>query len=282
MGGIQSTRSMESSQSTLNQINNVSNQSCVTSCSTNTSDTTVVIDGSTVDGDINVMSVCNITGASCVLKASMTNDLHNTQKTEQEMKKVEEDDPINILPMAIFGDSSNDSQISNQSITNRVSNVLNSTCQNTATSNISGTTITVKNGAEVKGNINVNAHGNIDKTSCILNNVAKNMITNDQYAKQKNKVFQGSPILFVIVAIVICVIGGLLVVLLLGVGGMAFKMSKGAKGLKAPPGARPPPRARPPPPGARPPPPGARPPPPGERPPPPGARPPPPPIRKRR
>ena len=282
MGGIQSTRSMESSQSTLNQINNVSNQSCVTSCSTNTSDTSIVIDSSTVNGDINVMSVCNITGASCVLKASMTNDLHNTQKTEQEMKKVEEDDPINILPMAIFGDSSNDSQRSNQSITNRVSNVLNSTCQNTATSNISGTTITVKNGAEVNGNINVNAHGNIDKTSCILNNVAKNMITNDQFAKQRNKVFQGSPILFVIVAIVICVIGGLLVVLLLGVGGMAFKMSKGAKGAKgAPPPGAPPPGARAPPPGARAPPPGARAPPPRARAPPPGARAPPP-ISKRR
>jgi len=253
MGGIQSTRSMESSQSALNQINNVSNENCVTSCTSDLSNSNVVIKGSTVNGDINIQSVCEISGASCVLKASMTNDLHNTQKSEQEMKKIEEDDPINVLPMAIFGDSSNDSQSQNQSITNRVSNVLNSTCQNNDTSNVSGTTVTVEDGAEVNGNINIGAHGNVDKTSCILNNVAKNKITNDQYAKQKNKVFQGSPLLFVIVAVVVCVIGVLLVVLVLGIGGMITLGGGGmlemSKSSAPPPGARRPPG--PPPPGAR-------------------------------
>ena len=288
MGGIQSTRSMDSSQSVLNQINNVSNQNCITSCTSNLSDTNILIDGSTINGDINVQSVCEITGASCVLKASMTNDIHNTQKSIQDMKKIEEDDPLNILPMGLVGDSSNDSQSQSQSITNRVSNVLNSTCQNNDTSNISGTVVTVKNDATVNGNININSHGNVDKTSCILNNVVKNKLTNDQFAKQKNKVFQGSPILFLFVLIGICVIGALIVVLVLGLGGMItlggvgmLEMSKGSKGPHppGPPGARPP-GARPP--GARPPgPPGARPPGP---PPPPRRLPPPsrPPMRKRK
>ena len=233
MGGIHSSRSMESNQNTLNQINNVSNQNCITACTTNLTNTTMHLEHSTVNGNINITSACTITGSSCMLKASMTNDLHNTQKSTEEMKKIEEDDPLNILPMGLLGDSSSDSQKSNQDITNRVSNVMNATCQNKTTSNVSGTTITLDD-STVNGNININAHGDIDNAQCILNNVATNQITNSQTSKMKNKVFQGSPVLFIIVAIVIVAVVGMIAFLLFGVGGLVV-YSKHHKALN--PGA---------------------------------------------
>jgi hypothetical protein len=272
MGGISSTRSQESNQDTLNSINNVSNENCITACTSATNDVDIQITDSTIDGDINVQSICTITGASCTLKAAMTNDLHNTQKTDQDLKKIEEDDPLNILPMGLVGDHSSDSQISNQSITNRVSNIMNATCQFSSTATTSDITIGVT-GSTVKGSINVTASSKIDKTSCMLSNVASNIITNDQSAKQKNKVFQGSPFLFAFILIGVCVIGGLAVVLLLGLGGMGV-MAIHHKHPHGPPGARHPPPGMRPPPGTRPPP-GMRP-PPGTRPHGPPARRPPP------
>jgi len=238
MGGIQSSRSMVSNQETLNNINNVSTQNCITECTSNISNTNIDIEHSTFNGDINVQSICTITGASCLLKSAMTNSLHNTEKSEQELKDTEENDPFNVIPLALFGSDTSDSKSVNQSIVNRVSNVINATCQNNSTSNISGTTVTVSD-ATVNGNININAKGDVDKSSCVQNNVASNIITNNEQSKQKDKVFQGSPLLFIIVAVTVVIIGGLLVILVLGITGIigfgVFESSGGSKSL--PPGA---------------------------------------------
>ena len=122
MGGTHSSESLVGMQSITNSINNISNENCIQTCTSKTSDIDIDIEGSTLMGDINVSSICSILGSSCVLKASLSTDLHNTQKSKQNGTLLDEQDPLNILG-DLFGDSASITENSNQSIANRVTNL---------------------------------------------------------------------------------------------------------------------------------------------------------------
>ena len=225
MGGVHSTQSQVSNQAIMNKINNISNEKCVTSCTSTLSDINVDLINSTFYGDINIGSYCNILGASCTLKASLTNDVQNTQKLDQTNNRVDEQDPISICSL-LAGDYGTQDEVNNQTISNRITNILNSICQNQANPTTSGVDIHLV-GDTVEGNLNVEAAGTVSNATCILDNVVSNTISNDQVAKQSNKLIQGSPLLFAIIAAVIIAAMIMIVILFLGVGGV------GVVGLKA-------------------------------------------------
>lgn len=226
MGGVNSTQSQVSDQEILNKINNISNENCITSCTSSISDITADFENSTFEGDINIGSICNILGASCVLKASLSNDVQNYQKLAQDNNRIDEQDPL-ILFSLLAGDSGSQTNVNNQVISNRVTNILNSVCQNQAQESTSGVYIHLV-GDTVDGNVNVNAEGTVSNTSCILDNVVRNTISNKQVATQKNKLMQGSPLLFAIIGIVIIAVAIMVVILFIGVG----KAAEGAYAAK--------------------------------------------------
>lgn len=216
MGGVHSTQSQVSNQAIMNKINNISNEKCITSCTSKLSDITVDIQNSVFDGDINIGSYCNIIGASCVLKASLSNDIQNTQKLDQSNNRVDEQDPFSFLSL-MMGDYGTQDEVNNQTISNRITNVLNSICENEADESLSGVNIHLV-GDTIRGNLNVEAAGTVSNTKCVLDNVVRNTISNDQVATQKNKLVQGSPLLFAIIAVVIIAVIIMFVILILGVG----------------------------------------------------------------
>lgn len=216
--GQQESESMASTQSISNQINNLSNENCINSCTTEVNNVNMVIEDSTIEGDVTVSSICDILGATCMLKASMSNDVHNQQKNEQQGTELQENDPFNVFG-SLFGMSSSISESNKQSTANRVSNIMNSTCQENSNSSTQDVNIEII-GSKVGGNVNVSSDGSISKTQCSLENVSRTTLANDQSNTQKATIAQGSPLLFAIIGVVIVVVVIMIGVVILGVGGL--------------------------------------------------------------
>ena len=85
MGGTSSRISLANTQSVTNAINNVSNESCISSCTSKTEDIHINDTGGTLN-NLNIGTVCNIIGASCVLKASLTNTIQNKLTNKQNVE----------------------------------------------------------------------------------------------------------------------------------------------------------------------------------------------------
>ena len=251
MGGQQSSMSLANSQSVQNQINNVSNENCITACTASISDININIKDSDIAGNVSVGSVCSILGSSCTLKASLSSSVQNDLANKQSATTVQETDPLSMLGSIFGGPSSSTNESSNQAVSNKVSNIMNSTCQNKSSTSTSGVNIQL-DGDKVGGNVDLSATGVVSNAKCMIDNVARTTLSNKLTNSQTAKVMQGSPILFAIIGIVIIIVVVMIGIVIFGIGGLGVYEAPGAR----PPGARPP-GARPP--GARPP--GARPPP---------------------
>ena len=232
MGGTSSRISLANTQSVTNAINNISNESCINSCKSNTSDIHVVATNSTLN-NLTIGTVCNIIGASCVLKASLTNTIQNKLTNKQKATTVQESDPLSLMG-SFFGETTGTNESSNQSISNRVSNLLNSTCQNNTSSTTDGVYINLNN-VDVTGTINVGTSANISKTSCILDNVARTTLSNTEANSQSAKVMQGSPLLFAIIGLVIVAVVIMIILVIVGAGALGvMKIGPHALGSMAP------------------------------------------------
>ena len=244
MGNQSSSQSLASSQSISNQINNVSNENCITACDSDISNVNMIIEDSDIEGNVSISSVCNIIGSSCILKAALSSSVQNTQKNKQLGETMQ-----SASPLTWFSNQSSSTQESNnQSVSNRVSNILNSTCQNNSTSKVDGVNIELI-GDKVGGNVSENSQGNISKSQCVISNTARTTLSNDQSNSQTAKAMQGSPILFAIIGIVIIVVVVMIGIVIVGVGGLGgLALLKGADKKKSstrPPPAIPPPRYKP-------------------------------------
>lgn len=215
--GQSASTSLVNNQSISNQISNVSNENCITACNSSVSNSSILLDDSTVEGNVSVSAVCNILGSSCVLKASLSTDLHNTNKSQQTAETMQENDPFSILG-SLFGMNTNNSETDNQSTTNRVSNIMNSVCQNKATTQDSGVNIQII-GSTVGGNVSIDADGSVSNTKCVIDNVARTKIVNDNSSSQKSAILQGSPLLFAIVGVVVVIVVVMIGIAIVGVAG---------------------------------------------------------------
>ena len=230
MGGTQSSEALVSTQETVNAINSISNENCINSCTSQINDVVLDISYSDLSG-INIGAICNILGASCVLKASLSNQLTNKNIANQKGESMQEIDPLMLGQMS----SATVNETTSQVISNRVTNILNSTCQQIDTNNISDIDIELTHDV-VTGVINLESQGKIEKTSCILNNVSRNIISNENDTEQSAKIMQGSPLLYLIMAAVVigCLVVGVILIL-----GLAKVASNYESKKKMPPGSRP-------------------------------------------
>ena len=225
MDGSSVTQSMVSNQQIKNSVNQISKEKCITACTSNLSNINIHATGGTIDGDINVTSTCHINGSSCVLKASLSDNIQNKQANTQAALSLQESDPLSAFA-GLTGTSTTQDETSNQTTSNNLTNALNSVCQNKSSANTSDVNIQLDD-ETVKGDVNVEANGTVSNASCNLENIARATVANDQTNKQTESALQGSPILFAILAIlavVVCIIIGLVVV---GLGGAAALSATG-------------------------------------------------------
>lgn len=191
MGGSTSIF-QKSEQNTNTRVAQISNENCVNACITSNNNDLIKITNTTINGDINFTSACLITGAGCTLKSSLDSTLLNTQTNKQSSKIDDENSPFTIFNQMLDIGSSNDINQSNyQSISNDVSQMMNSTCQNDQeiTNNSLAVILT---GDTINGDINLTEKGTITNTQCIITNMAKSYVKNDQSNTQIATIIKGN------------------------------------------------------------------------------------------
>ncbi len=191
MGG--STSIFENSrQETNTRVAQISNENCVNACIENNNSLDIVVNNSVINGDITYTERCLISGAGCTLKSSLDSTLINTQTSEQDASINEEEDPFTLLNQLFdIGSSDKINENNFQSISNEVTQIMNSTCQNNT--EVSNNSLAVFiNSSTINGEINLTESGSVSNTQCILNNMSKSYVKNDQKNTQKASISKGS------------------------------------------------------------------------------------------
>ena len=169
--GQSNSITQSSYEDTENQINQISHQTCTTTCLADINSSVTITNSKNVN--ISLKDGCFITGSSCTLKSTLNNSLTNTQ-TDQEKSSIKSGSDI--LPVINFG-SNNVNEQNYQQIANEVTQDINSLCQLNSESNINKP-IVVDNDMNV--NYNTSTESNITNQQCIVENAASSKVANSQ------------------------------------------------------------------------------------------------------
>ena len=216
MGGAASIY-QSSRQDTINNIAQISRANCLNTC-LNNQQLTIEFVNSILNGNINYTQICLIEGASCNLKSALDNSLLNSQSARLVGSIERETDLFSFLA----GFTSEDiTQENLQRITNDVTQMIESTCHNKMESENAPVDLVFRDSI-INGDINLTDEKAISNSKCVIENMAKNYIENDQDADLEADIkVKGS--LSSIVGILLLI--GLLVVLgifALGKGGLSI------------------------------------------------------------
>ena len=206
-----------SRQDLSNKISQISRANCVNACIDSGNNAYINISNSTIHGDLTYTQACFISGASCVLKSSLDSELLNNQSNKQTAQIKDEQDIFNLLnELATIGSSDDITENNYQSLSNEVTQMMNSTCQNSAEVTNNSLVLLLSND-DIEGSLNFGDSGSITNTQCHITNMVKNYIKNDQTNTQSAIISKGSclaglgsfiGILFIIIAIRILHGGG--------------------------------------------------------------------------
>jgi len=181
--GLSLSIDQSSYQKVSTQISQISNEECINYV---TNDATIItnIDGGTY-GNIEESEVALLNSPSCILKASLDSELINTLSDKQSAQITDMAGLFTALDaLARIGGSDSISQDNYQDITNESTQQMNSLCLNYSVTQ--GAIINNIKDAKVR-NLIITANSTSDKSSCVIDNMAKSYIsnneTNDQTAK---------------------------------------------------------------------------------------------------
>jgi hypothetical protein len=229
MGAGASNITQNNYQETQNRIVQISEQNCINTV-LNTSQIKVKVINSTLGGDLNIARVNLINGVSCTLRASLDNELINKQGNSQdgEISDVLNDDLAgfgsllsNLTPWGAavnFAEALRDQNLTQdniQKVINEITQQINSSCQNRVSNENAPIDLEVID-SKVKGNTNISDEQKISNTSCVIENMTRNYVRNDQENTQegvlkREKTFSLlSGLMMMIVIVVIVVIVGTL------------------------------------------------------------------------
>lgn len=208
-----------------NNILQVTEENCHAKCSNYDGGGTVVIDGTTIKGDLDIVQQCTAT-ASCTMNQTLQSQVQNIMSAIAAQSQKSEQSFINFTLAA----QANSSEIK-ENITNTITQVMESACQATS-SNIQQDDIVILRNDTVGGNFFLGQKGSAN-ANCVLNNVAKQVLFNQQQAKQDQT--QKVENVFAIIAIaivIILVLAAIFVFIIIGPKGIkeVTKEVEGASG----------------------------------------------------
>lgn len=229
MGNGESTINQKNYQEIQNNIIQTSEQNCINTV-LNTSQIKVDVINSTLFGDLNIERSNFINGVSCTLRASLENELINSQGSSQDgtIENIRDDDTAgvgsflsNVTPWsaavnfaeAMRGENLNQENI--QKIINEITQQINSSCQNREANENAPIDIAIVD-SKVKGNTNISDKQKISNTSCVIENMTRNYVRNDQKNEQEGTIKReqkfglGAALVGLIIFILIIVIAGTL------------------------------------------------------------------------
>lgn len=192
------SQSYSSTQNVTNDVLQSSLAKCVNTCDNLRENLLISLTGVNI-GDIDASQSCEVYGTTCILKTQLDDSIDNILSSISKQSQFKASDPFSFE----FSNFSQDINI-NQTIRNRVSQLMSSTCENAA-GNVDINPTFIATGSSI-GAFNISQNGTVSNTECNINNVAKNTITNDETAKgdQSQTEFGWLGILLLII-VVICI-----------------------------------------------------------------------------
>lgn len=216
MGSSNSSRAKEI-QTLNNSIVQSSSETCKATCSNIQNGDSTIISGSVIEGNLNAFSqVCQV-DASCVLKNQISTQIQDIlESVAKQTQQLDESF------LSIFSDTHNkESSTIEQSITNSVTQLLNSSCTATSSNVQSDDIFVLSNSQALSGVIAFSQTGNAT-SSCTINNISKVKLFNKELAEisQEQRI---ENIFVAIIALIVAalVIGGFLLFLFFG-GSLLF------------------------------------------------------------
>jgi hypothetical protein len=187
-------------QTVNNNILNSSNSQCISTCSIYNGGNTIIIDGTTIQGNIEFNQTCNLQ-QSCVINSTLDTQVESILDSLSKQTSVTTRGLFDIL-----GSSSTQENDVRQSLTTNISNLINSTCQSTADITNANNFVYLNN-SNVQGSLQFNQTADV-VSACTLNNmsrvVAQNKLTasNDQSAK----ILGSTGLLLILLAIIAIIV----------------------------------------------------------------------------
>lgn len=189
-------------QNTQNKISQISNEECINYC-TNDSNIKINISGSE-GGNIDIGGACFIDSPSCILKSSLDGDLINTLSNKQSGNITDAGGIFSALDaLARIGGGDNINQNNYQNITNEITQQMNSLCNTFETV---GGDITLNIDGSKFRNLTVGKTGKISKSQCVIDNMSKFYVQNNETNEQKAKITRMGMGLIILAIILIIII----------------------------------------------------------------------------
>jgi hypothetical protein len=205
--------------SIVNQAQQTINNYCSISCSQNISNVNITIIGG--NATVNITQTCTAIGTECAIKnlvsSEVTNLISNLVNQTQENAGV----------FSLLGPSMNNSTNISNAIKNQISQLVNNTCRQDINQNINALNIFALN---ANGTYNIAQTGSMDHATCVLDTVAKLVLTNNVANDVKQTQTSCGNIIgiLIIVAIIIVIILAFPIIRsFFGGGGGKVKVEKG-------------------------------------------------------
>jgi hypothetical protein len=181
----------------LNDATQVINNYCSISCGDNISNTSVTVTGSNTR--INLSQTCSAVGAECSIKNIIGNQIDNmiTNLTKNEQKGSASG------VMGLLGPSSTENENMSTAIKNSITQLVNNTCSISVENQLNNVRAVIVGNNDT---FNIAQTGDMDKSTCVMDTVIKNVLNNNVSNEADNKQSTLSILQFIIVVAIIIVL----------------------------------------------------------------------------
>lgn len=178
----------------LNDATQVINNYCSISCGDNISNTSIVVTGA--DTRINLSQTCSAIGAECSIKSIIGNQIDNmiTNLTKNEQKG----SATGIMGM--LGPTSTENEYMSTAIKNSITQLVNNTCSISVENQMNNIRAVIIGNNDT---FNIAQTGDMDKSTCAMDTVIKNVINNNVSNIADNKQSTISILKFIIIIAII-------------------------------------------------------------------------------
>lgn len=194
MGISFSSQQSSITQSVNNNILNASTATCGANCTTYSGGNTVIISGTTIQGNVTFNQSCT-TNMSCTINSQLNTNVTDILNSMQKQTSI----TANGFPSFSIDGVSNIDQ-ARQNITTSVANIINSSCQST-TDIVSQNNFTYLNNDQIGGSLTFAQTGTANN-NCTLNNISSIVVANNEQATSTQTAAILNPISLLVVAII--------------------------------------------------------------------------------
>jgi hypothetical protein len=155
-------------------LQNVANY-CTITCVNNINN----VDYTFIGGDVsfNINQSCSIVGSECMVKNLVGTQVDNL------IQNIVKQTESNLGIFSLFGPASNESTNITNAIENQISQIISNTCRIESSNNVTNSSVFAQ---DIKGNFSIGQTGQVSKSDCALDTVAKVVLNN----KVQNQVTQ--------------------------------------------------------------------------------------------